>query len=534
MSNGNKKKFSDSDEFDELLENNRKKNINIPDTLNPAPDSEMNTKILNRTPDRPKPNTPSQAKPPANNRQPQVMSDKNIVTDAKLREGFQKERADIFNKLKNDEQYINRHRTPQKKADDGSYRYVGKDIKSNRQRLVDVQPKSKTKSTAEVGGDITVKNKKRQRYDAESDEYVEKSGFFLSGLMKAILYIIAVAAVSVILALNIIDIANDVFAFVKTDMPVSVNIPEDAELSDIVDILYENNLIKYPRIFEIYIRDLRKRSGDYVGGIYLLNSNMNYDDFIDVIRKRTSAFDSIRLTIPEGFTIDEIIDIFLENGIGTRENFIDIINNYPFDYTFVRLLDEAELSPHRKYRLEGYLFPDTYDFFLNSTELQVIDRFLRNFNNKFSEDFYLACDMIGMTVDDVINLASIIEREARFLSDFSYVSSVFHNRLLSPAFPRLEANATIQYSLGGHRSELLWMSEEDIALDVPYNTYIYAGLPPSAICNPGYEAIYAALEPEFTDYYYFVSRNNGYMLYGRNSSEHANNIYTARNEVFDE
>ena len=532
--NGNKRKFNNSNEIDELdaiLQENRKKNNNLltPPPANPPKQSNRN---ISNTPNVSK---QTQGKPPTKSK---ATSNKNVVANAKIREGFQEERAEIFNKLEKDEKYINRYRTDKNKSNDGSYRYAGKDIKSNRQKLVDVQPKSKSQrglgGKAGENADIKVENKKRQKHDEDSDEYTEKSGFFLSGVMKAVLYIIAIGAISIILALNIIDIANDVFGFVKDDIDVTITVPENAELSDIIEILFENNLIKYPRIFKLYIQDVRKRNFEFVAGTYLLNSKMNYDEFVDVVRRRTNAFDSIRLTIPEGFTIDEIIDLFLANNIGTREGFIEIINNHPFEYRFVQLLDETELSPHRKYRLEGYLFPDTYDFFLNSTELQVIDRFLRNFNSKFTEEFYLDCDMVGMTVDDVINLASIIEREARNFDDFPLVSSVFHNRLLNPtAYPRLEANATIQYSLGEHRSELLWMTSEDIAIDVPYNTYIYPGLPPSAICNPGYEAVYAALEPERTDYYFFVSRNNGAMLYGSNPAQHANNINIARSEVFD-
>ena len=482
------------------------------------------------------------------NRVNQVKSDKNIVADAKVRTGFQEERAEIFNKLEKDEEYRNRYKTdktttaktPKTDENDGSYRYAGRDIKSNRQKFVDVQPKSKAPpdfDSVNSAKDVTVKTKKRQKRQkrsADSEEYTEKSGFYLSGAMKAILYIVAVIAVSIIIALNIINIANDVFAFVKPYYETEVTIPENAELSDVIEALMESELIKYPRIFDFYIGTLRKRGDDFVAGKYLLNTTMNYDDYISAIRRKTNAYASFRLTIPEGFTVDEIIDMFLAQGIGTRETFVDVINNYEFSYSFVKLLDETELSPNRKYRLEGYLFPDTYDFYVNSTEVQVIDRLLKNFDAKFTEEFYLNCEMIGMTVDDVINLASIVEREARSYDDFPRVSSVFHNRLVNSSnFPRLESNATVQYSLGVHDSDLLWMTEQDMNLDLPYNTYVYSGLPPSAICNPGYEAIYAALEPELTEYYYFVSTNSGTILYAKTYNEHLNNIVIARSEPVD-
>lgn len=545
--NGNKRKFDDSDDLSELVEKARK---NPPPTVNPNNSTNANNANNDkRITAAPNPNAsrqirPQQGRPPAKPNSsvrqtpqtpPKTISNKNTVSNARMRDGTQQERSEIFDKLAQDEQYQNRYRTTNK-TDDGSYRYAGKDIRSNRQKLVDVQPKSQAQRNP-AGADVRVENKKRQKYDSDSDEYAEKGGFFLSGIMKAILYIIAIGAISVILALNIINIANDVFAFVKEEAEVSVTIPEEANLDDIIEILDKNNLIKYPTMFKLYIK-LRKsvnEETEFSAGTFLLTTQMGYDDFIGILKKRANAYASFRLTIPEGLTIDEIIDMFLANGVGTREGFVDIINNYDFNYKFVELLDEAELSPNRKYRLEGYLFPDTYDFYVNSTEVQVIDKLLRNFNSKFTEEFYLSCELIQMSVDDVINLASIIEREARFFEDFPIVSSVFHNRLLNPgSFPRLESNATIQYSLGTHDENLLWMTTQDTQRDLPYNTYIYPGLPPSAICNPGFEAIYAALEPEQTDYFYFVSRGNGAMLYGSNSQEHANNINTARNEVFDE
>ena len=555
--NTNKKKFNNDDDFDaldELLDKNRQKILNSSSANSNADKrttgeherTKVNPQnnIVKRNPNtssvsgasntQNKSNTPRQNQDlPAKAKNPRQTSNKNIVAEAKIREGLQQERAEIFNKLENDEQYLNRHRTAQKNENDGSYRYAGRDIKSNRQKLVDVQPKSKARRNS--GGedaDITVENKKRQKNDPDSDEYIEKSGFFLSGVMKAVLYIIAVIAISLIIALNIIDIANDVFAFVKPYFETEVVIPENANLDDVTEILVNNNLVKYPRIFELYIKELRKRDDEFVPGKYLLNSSMNYDEFIGAIRRRTNIYESVRITIPEGFTIDEIIDLFIANGIGKREKFVDIINNYEFEYKFIELLNEKALSPNRKYRLEGYLFPDTYDFYKNSSELQAIDKLLSTFNSKFSEDFYLECSMIGMTVDEVITLASIIEREARKLEDFPKVSSVFHNRLLNKShFPYLEANATIQYSLGVHNAELLWMTEQDIALDLPYNTYKYPGLPPSAICNPGYEAVYAALEPDDTNYFFFVSRIDGTMLYASNSTQHANNIAIARSEA---
>jgi UPF0755 protein len=210
--------------------------------------------------------------------------------------------------------------------------------------------------------------------------------------------------------------------------------------------------------------------------------------------------------------------------MGSKAKFTDVINNYKFDYDFVKELDKG-LPEGRKYRLEGYLYPDTYEFFADSSEVDIIVKFLDNFNVKFNETFRTRCKAIGMTIDQVINLSSIIQGEARHPEDFTLISSVFHNRLDNPQFPRLESDATIQYTFAERKTEL---TAEDLAIQSPYNSYISEGLPPSAINNPGFEAIYAALYPDVTDYYYFVSDKTGKTYYAKTLEEHNVNKATAK------
>ena len=228
----------------------------------------------------------------------------------------------------------------------------------------------------------------------------------------------------------------------------------------------------------------------------------------------------MRITIPEGYTVDEIINLFTENGIGTREGFIEAINNYDFDFDFVRALDEADLTG-RTYRLEGYLYPDTYEFYKSSSEVTVIYKMLNRFDVIFSEDFYEKAAEHGYSVDQIMTLASMIEKEARYANDYETVSSVFHNRLNNSDFPRLESDATIMYAIqvrDGERKSSL--TGEDLNYDTPYNSYMYEGLPPGPIANPGYEAITCALWPAKTKYYYFVSDNYGNTYFSRTNREH--------------
>ena len=176
----------------------------------------------------------------------------------------------------------------------------------------------------------------------------------------------------------------------------------------------------------------------------------------------------------------------IASGIGERERYVEVINNYDFDFWFIDELGEDWASDGRIYRLDGYLFPDTYQFYNASSEETVIKKLLSRFNQVFVKSYKERAAELGYTVDEILTLASIIEKEAANQSEFGDVSSVFHNRLNDPAnYPRLESDATVVYSI--------------------------TGLVPGPIANPSNSAILAALNPKNTNYYYFVS--NGKMTY---------------------
>ena len=470
------------------------------------------------------------------------------------------------------------------RSSDGTYHYTGRDIKSSRQRFVDTDrdedenenfrenqnPNMRRKrppaDSDEDDGNLTVSSNKDKSKNKKNDIPAKRSGFIMSGILKVVLYILGVLVVSGVIAYNIIMVVNDVFAFVVPDpaVEVNVNIPEDADVERISQILYENHLIKYPKVFNLYINYRKKdKNWEFEPGNYPVSTDLNYDELAALFRRKAAAREIAWITIPEGYTIDEIICEFVKNNnIGTEENFIKVLEETDFSefgYRFLKPLYETELSPDRKYRLEGYLFPDTYAFYRDESELNIIIKFLDNFNSKFTEDCYKKCEILdktyreatgrGMTIDDVVNLASIIQWEAQRMEDFDKISAVFHNRLSNPAnFPKIDSDATVQYTnmelfLDEARekyryrrptgSVLISLLEEDSA----YNTYKRNALPPSAICNPGYEAIFAALWPEEkSPNYYFVanvnsqSKDYGAVYYGKTHAEHLANINKARSE----
>ena len=358
------------------------------------------------------------------------------------------------------------------------------------------------------------------------------------GAVKGIVYITAITVIGIALAFFfVIPVGNDIFAFVKEEEIIDITIPEMATLNDVADILYENGLISYPGIFKLYSSFTENKNdefyGVYLAGDYSLSTTLNYSQLIDSFKPSYSV-ETVSITIPEGLTTKEIIDLFVEEyGIGTEEGFISAINEYDwsedYNYWFIDELMESGWSEDRYYRLDGYLFPDTYYFYTDATEVEALAKMFDNFEAKFPKEYRDYVSSIGMTVDDIITLASMIQSEARYLSEYAYVSSVFHNRLdNSDSYPNLESDATIVYAMFhdmGSRPDNLLGTE----YDSPYNTYKNSGLPPGAICNPGFDAIKYAIYPRSTNYFYFVANTDGYSVFSETLTEHNEAIQAIAN-----
>ena len=227
--------------------------------------------------------------------------------------------------------------------------------------------------------------------------------------------------ISVLLSAFIWSATKEIFAFDKGEaISVTVTVPEGAGLPDVAKIYKKAGLIKYPLVYELYSR-LRGDDGKYLSGEFSLSSSLCYDELRRAIKNKKGARTQIRLTFPEGSTVESIIDIFVSAGIGEREKFISVINDFDFGFDFL-----ADIKPEgRIYRLEGYLFPDTYYFYSDSTETEAIYKMLENFNVRFTADMRKRAEKSGYSVDEVLTLASMIEKEAYYKADMPYISSVF-------------------------------------------------------------------------------------------------------------
>lgn len=384
------------------------------------------------------------------------------------------------------------------------------------------------RNSVNSGKNAAVKKTDKKKPKRQSSD---EGGNTVVSVIKAVVYIIFVLVISVFAAISIIVVANDVYAFVKSDDVVEVTIPELATLDNVADVLYKNDVIKYPAVFKLYAVS-EHDDGKFIAGTYSVSPMMNYKTLLGEFKEKEVS-GTVDITIPEGYSTDEIINLFVNDyNIGTREGFVDAIQNYDFDYWFIDELEESGRTKDRIYRLDGYLFPDTYQFYKNSSEVTVITKLLNRFNQIFSKEYRDQSAALGYSVDEMITLASMIEKEAASPSEFFLVSSVFHNRLNNKwSFPRLESDATVLFVIAHDKGERpKTVTPEDLQYETPYNTYKYEGLPPGPIANPSASAMLAALSPVSTDYYYFVA-NKGKTYFSATKSEHDAYIAKFRDET---
>ncbi len=348
-----------------------------------------------------------------------------------------------------------------------------------------------------------------------------------SSLLKAIVYIVFVLVISGALSYFGITVGNDVFAFVKEEREVEITTYGDSvDVDQLAELLGEQEVIRYPKIFSFYAK-FRKKDGNLIATTETISTTMGYDELLAAFKKKAVPRAEVKVTIPEGYTVDDIIRLLTEDyHIGTKQGFVEAINNYDYDYWFIE--EMTGIRPGRKYRLEGYLYPDTYIFYTDSAETTVINKMLNNFDKKFDPRFKAKAAEMGWTVDDVVILASMIQMEGKYETEYGNISSVFHNRLNHPnmTLGKLESDATVQYFLPERMENL---TRTELETDSPYNTHLYAGLPPGPISNPTPYAINYALYPNDTSYYYFLVDNSGKTVFASTYAEHLRNAEAIRN-----
>ena len=233
----------------------------------------------------------------------------------------------------------------------------------------------------------------------------------------------------------------------------------------------------------------------------------------------TTVSNTVRVTFPEGYTAKQIAEKLEENGVCSAADFMSEIRSdtvFDLTYSFISGIDNPE---ERAYTLEGYIFPDTYDFYKGESASSVLSRFLKNAENKLTEEYSLRAEELGFTLDEIIALASIIQEEAGDPKEMPKVSSVLHNRISSPYYGKLQCDVTINY-VTECITDSPYIDGDTEKFKELYNTYKCDGLPAGPICNPGIDAIKAALYPADTDYFFFVTDKEWNYYYSETYAEH--------------
>ena len=335
------------------------------------------------------------------------------------------------------------------------------------------------------------------------------------------IYVAAVVLGSMLLAGIGWILANDLGALDKGNETYSVTIEEGDGVFAIAGKLKKAGLIRLKGFFVLF-EIVTGAKSDIDPGTYELNTSMDYRSLVhnmyDPDARRRAEEGLVLITIPEGYTVQQIVDLLAEKGIATRDELVDAVSNFDFgeEYPFIDNNLTGQIN-----RLEGYLFPDTYEFSTEKTAVFAIDTLLTNFNAKISGDLLAEIQESDYSLKEIITMASIIEKEA--IGDYeerTNVASVLYNRLNDPdgeTAGLLQVDASIVYALkleGKDRSEF------STEMDSPYNTYIHSGLPAGPICNPSLASIRAALNPSQTDYYYYALGTDGVHHFFRTYSEH--------------
>ena len=343
------------------------------------------------------------------------------------------------------------------------------------------------------------------KWDAEqvrksTQKPAEKSKPWWRKMSPRVTYIICVVLVSCLLAELGWLAVNEVCALNKEPLTAEVTIDEGDGLGAIAKKLKKAGIIDSKFLFKLY--GLFSGTAKKVdAGVYKLDTGMDYHCLEQTMQMGTSAAATVTVTIPEGYTVQQIIELLAENNVSSVEKLTEAAKNYVFeDYSFIDNENLGNIS-----RLEGYLFPDTYEFYVKEEAVSALSRLLDNFYYWIFEDEEMVEMMEGEDLKEIITVASLIEKETDG-TDRETIASVIYNRLNHSAETAylLQIDASLVYAAGRE------ITQDDYKnLDSPYNLYTHQGLPPTPIANPGLASIKAALNPEKTNYYFYALDVNG-------------------------
>lgn len=291
---------------------------------------------------------------------------------------------------------------------------------------------------------------------------------------------------------------------------MTIEIPSGSSTSKIANILYNNGLINDKRVFKYFAK---KEGYDVLlkAGKFDLSKSMDMKKILENLVNKVKSQNTVNFTVIEGLTLTKVAKSLSEQLNLDKDKLLVLmsdVDNFRERHQFLK--DNKDIKD-----LQGYLLPETYNVYEGQDEEQIIDFLLTQFDKYYSTDIVPYLDDTKLSFEEVINLASIIEKEAMIDTDRPIIAGVFINRLNDGM--KLQSCATVNYAQGEWKERL---SNEDISIDSPYNTYVHEGLPPTPINSPGKNSIEAALHPKKVDYYYFLAKGDGSHYFSVTYEEH--------------
>lgn len=378
-----------------------------------------------------------------------------------------------------------------------------------------------------------VRKRKKRRKKKKYTNHTRTMGHVFLGVVLSV----AAICVGVFLAWKVIVGLMDYTGMAKKSHEADIVIDSTMNVDDIAETLHENGIIEMPWLFKTYI-NMKDEAEGFLDGEYTVNSTMSYSNIITLLKTVRQYTNTVTVMIPEGYNAQQIGQLLEENLVCRADDFEKCYRSKLEKYDFE---EQITVTENRFYALEGYLFPDTYEFYViddlpdkpsmdtSQYAKQAAEKMYSNFQNKITKKMYARAKELGMTFDEVVTLASIIQKEGTNEENMANISSVFHNRLENMyEYPHLQSDTTDNYIEDVIRpnipSSSLALYENVITA---YDTYTCEGLPAGPICSPGLEAINAALYPAETDYYYFLSSSDGVFYYASTVEKHEQNIIDA-------
>lgn len=350
----------------------------------------------------------------------------------------------------------------------------------------------------------------------------QKNSRFNGSIFGGIILTCIILTVSVVLSLTAISVATEYYGIGKSENDVIFKIPEGADNDKIADLLYENGIIKNKTLFKLALK-IEKPQTIFPGDI-TLKPSMGYAAVIEELATMRERMETVTITFTEGMNLLDVANLLEKNKVCKADDFLFEFNkDQGFDFE-----KDLGVSKDAFYKMEGYFFPETYNFYVNDTAYNVTKLVRTQFQSTMNADLMRQVKESKFSLNQIITLASIVQMEAGSEAEMPKVASVFVNRMNDQTtYPNLQSDTTTKYIDNVIKKKAIDQSSVDFYTSV-YDTYTCRGLPASPICNPGLAAIKAVLNPAKTDYYYFCNNlTTGETFFARTLEEHNANLKKA-------